>query len=85
MQSFRMPPARSKPVAWENLREALNVDETATRRLEENANWARHGEAGSLTDHQRLDLLSTTQAILLRYLDFVVVGRRPLNAAPRVQ
>lgn len=84
MQSFRTPPARQKPLAWSSLRQALNVAETATRRLEENAGWARHGEAGALTDADRLDLLSTTQKILLRYLDFVVEERRPLNLAETV-
>ncbi len=47
MQSFRVLPARSKPVAWADLRRSLSVDESATRRLEDHASWARHGEAGS--------------------------------------
>jgi hypothetical protein len=77
MQSFRQG-GKNKPEAWKMLQAALKVDEAATRMLESYATGARHGEPVQITDQDRVKLLTTTKEIVMRYVEYVYLGRQAL-------
>lgn len=75
MQSFRPQLTISESIAWELMRESLGVSRDTINKIKVHADWARHGRSGTMSDNDRSFVLSTTQAIILRYLNFVANGR----------
>jgi hypothetical protein len=81
MQSFKTDPRGSDKDAWSTMREELNIDRAAIDRVKAHADWARHGQSGSITDGDRLVVLKSTRAIIQRYLDYIVGGRVTLDGS----
>lgn len=81
MQSFKADPSQKDGPAWEAMRLNLRVAKSAIDKVKDHADWARHGQPGFLDGTGRLVVLKTTRAIISRYLDFLVSGRKPLAPA----
>ncbi len=79
MQTFKTAEVQKDAVAWAKMRNQLHISEEALRRIKLHADWARHGQAGVITDPERAQLLVVTQKMIRRYLDYLLRVKAPLN------
>lgn len=82
MQTLRTGNAKgSEGRAWEALRANLNVSRASIDAIKAHSDWARHGQAGSISGDERARIFKITDEIVGRYLDFILGGRVALPAA----
>lgn len=70
----------NKTDAWEKMRKDLRVNERFLRAYQQHANIERHGDVVPIIRNaDRLKCLERTRDVLLRYADYILEGRTPLE------
>jgi hypothetical protein len=79
MQSMKASATENEDaVSWPRLRESLRISRGTLFNLKGHANFPRHGKASSISDSERAKVFETTDEIIRRYLQYLVLGKRKL-------
>jgi hypothetical protein len=81
MQSMKDTAEEKDASAWAKLRTRLNVDRSAIDAVKAHSDFPRHAKLSSITDQQRIEVFLTTEAILRRFIEFLVNNRVALDSA----
>ena len=84
MQEFKRNfiPHRSKSDVWEKMRVSLNVERSYIDPIQSHGAPPRHGKIHSITHLDRLDILSRSRHIIIRYMEFCVTECLICNGSP---
>ena len=79
MQHFRGFNDSEKGIAWQAMRDALNIDRQLIDQLQRMAAAQRHGELHPVTDEQRVLAMSVCNAVLKRFVILIQIGAGALD------
>ena len=79
MQSMKEKDDEKDAVAWEQLRERLQIDRSAIDAVKAHADFPRHGRPSQISDAQRARVFDLTDEMIRRFLSYLTGGKRPLS------
>lgn len=71
---------KEETVSWPRLRETLQVSKETLYHLKRHADFPRHGKRSSISNDERTKVFRTTDNIIRRYLQYLLLGKAGLSA-----